>query len=65
MKYVQEYSKDVENASTIEDLINITRDLADGKVQYAFPYQLKTFIIEYAKIVLSYIVPPVADAKSS
>lgn len=55
MKYVQEYAKDIESAASLEDLLEITREISEGKLQYAYPYQLKLFVIEYAKLVLRFI----------
>lgn len=50
--YVQQYMTLLQNVETKEDLIDIAEKIASGEIQYAFPYQLKQFIIAYSKIML-------------
>jgi hypothetical protein len=41
----------IDEAKTLEDFHNITDVLAAGDLVYAYPYQLKLFIIKYASFV--------------
>ena len=49
--FVHEYLKLLENP-TQETIIRISKDLAEGNITYAFPYQMKEFIIKYSAAVL-------------
>lgn len=51
MIFVQDISKLIDQASTSEDVNRVTELLAGGDIAYAYPYQLKEFIIKYAKFV--------------
>jgi hypothetical protein len=53
--FVQEYNKKLDDVTTTEEFLEISRSLAEGKLMYAFPYQLKEFIIKYANIVLEHL----------
>jgi hypothetical protein len=40
---------------SVDDFIEISQDLVDNKLQYAYPYQLKEFLIKYSKNVIKFI----------
>ena len=50
MPYTQDLMKRLVDI-TYQDFIEITSQIADGNIQYVYPYDLKLFIIEYAKAV--------------
>lgn len=49
--YAPEFITALQNVSSIADLITISTLMETEQIQYAYPYQLKTLIIEYAKTV--------------
>jgi hypothetical protein len=54
--YIQDFekimTKAIENNTGKEELLKMTKLIADGDVHYAFPYQMKEFMILYAKYTL-------------
>lgn len=51
--FVQDYQDRLAKAD-FDEFIKISEDLASGNLQYAFPYHLKTLIIQYAQQVLQH-----------
>ena len=51
MYYLHEYNKRLDNYKDSDDLLKISEDLVNKKLVYAYPYQLKEFIIRYAECV--------------
>lgn len=57
--YIQDFEAEILNAKSktnnqeisIDDFKRITNIIASGNVQYAYPYQMKEFMIKYAKLV--------------
>lgn len=51
MVYVQDFSKRIdESQDIVGDFADISRIIATGDVQYAYPYALKEFLIKFAKM---------------
>ena len=51
MVYVQDFSKMIdESQDIVGDFADISKIIATGDVQYAYPYALKEFLIKYAKM---------------
>lgn len=57
--FVQDISKMIDEAKTQEDFDQITDLLSGGDIAYAYPYQLKLFIIKYACFVKKHAVPKI------
>jgi len=57
--FVQDISKMIDQAKTPEDFAQITDLLAAGEIVYAYPYQLKLFIIKYASYVKQHGAPKI------
>jgi hypothetical protein len=52
MLFIQDIEKEIDNIKNVkEDLKRINETLSKGEFLYAYPYQLKLFIIKYAKLV--------------
>lgn len=50
--FVQEYNKRIDKIINLqEDFAAINDQIASGDINYAYPYQLKEFIIRYAQLV--------------
>ena len=53
--FVHDYLELLQKAENKDDLALIAEKMASGELQYAFPYQLKSLIMEYSKVILKII----------